>query len=126
MGALSAERKQKLLDKMMKIQENFTEKGLFALIAEFKSIMIKVLFSEIEEWLLSLARQGNIPLVDGLLAALYCSINNFEDARQYADLARKSFPDTEFWDGIIIISNKSIERQEKEPQSKDPFGDDDF
>jgi len=108
MATLSAEQKIYLKDKIIEVSNNFTGKSFFSLVEEFKIIMSIVPFTEIENWLFQLIRQENIAIVNGLLADLYYGSANYEDARQYAALARDYFAKLPLWDEIIKRSNDQL------------------
>ena len=109
----SAEKKQEFKSRLENLNAKFDDNELYKLIKEFIGLTTSNSFTEIESWLLELLQTKKLLIVNGLLAAIYCCIEDFENAKEFALKANKAFPDTEIFENIIKCSiwNGSQEEQ---------------
>jgi len=99
-------------EKIRALNENFSDNQYHMLVTYLISLFSHVLFADIESWLLDLYQKEKWPIINGILAFLYLWIDDLDNAREKANLARKAFPDTEVWSDII----RGTFRQEFEEQ----------
>ncbi len=98
--SLNDQKKNDLLLKIQKISTDFEYTELKSLLREFLILKESVIFSELEQWLKELIEK-DLPLAHGILAVLYYSIGDYDNAAFEANSADYHFGKTEIWSNLF-------------------------